>query len=125
MPRRTKAGRRVADDRKPLVKPAPPLAAAPVVLPRTRRPTASAVRVAPDALPAQHARASEIEQSLPVTGTSEMPGHRLFWAWYAAGVDTIRVAFDMQSAFVNQLFEASPASLAVQVHTAFHHRALA
>lgn len=123
MPRKTKTGR-VAEVRKPLVKAAPPLAATPVVLTSKRRPPIKATTPAPRTAPVATSQPAEIARSLPVTDAIEMPGQRLFWAWYGAGVDTIRFAFDVQSAFVKQVFETSPASLAAHVHAAFHDRAL-
>lgn len=49
-----------------------------------------------------------------------IPAHRLFWAWYGAGVDTVRYAFDVQSMLFRQMVEVSPVSLAFQVPVAFH-----
>ena len=53
----------------------------------------------------------------PVEAT---PAHRLFWAWYSAGVDTVRYAFDVQSVFIRQMIQVSPVSLALQCPVAFH-----
>lgn len=50
-------------------------------------------------------------------GTSH---HRLFLAWYTAGVDTVRCAYSAQSLLVRQMFEVSPVSLALQYLHAFH-----
>jgi hypothetical protein len=48
------------------------------------------------------------------------PAHRLFWAWYGAGVDTVRYVFDVQSVFIRQMIQVSPVSLALQCPVAFH-----
>lgn len=77
------------------------------------------------AAPAPEHDATPIAPKPATLSELSMPTHRLFWAWYAAGVDTVRFAFDVQSAFVTQLFEVTPASLAYQYHHAFHDRALA
>lgn len=53
----------------------------------------------------------------PAEATS---AHRLFWAWYGAGVDTVRYAFDVQSVFIRQMIQVSPVSLALQCPVAFH-----
>jgi hypothetical protein len=54
----------------------------------------------------------------PATAVDATPAQNLFWACYRAGVDTMRLAFDMQSALVRQSFQVSPASLALQCQVA-------
>lgn len=54
---------------------------------------------------------------MPIAGSSTQ---RLFWAWYAAGVDTILCACTIQSHLVRHMFALSPVSLASQFSTAFH-----
>lgn len=48
------------------------------------------------------------------------PAQRLFWAWYAAGVDTVRCAYSVQSLLARHVFEVSPVSLALRSMVAFH-----
>lgn len=52
--------------------------------------------------------------------TAATPAQRFFWAWYNAGVDTVRYAFDVHSVLVRQTIQVSPASLALQCSVAFH-----
>jgi hypothetical protein len=127
----TKKSRRVTPGRERRVKPAPPLAGAPVVLGRSA--PARVSRPTP-ATPAPIAAPDEATRQLPAAGIPQLAlydaatssaAQQLFWACYTAGVDTIRFAFDVQSAFVKQLFEVTPASLAYRYHHAFHDRALA
>lgn len=63
------------------------------------------------------ARAATSPLNLFNAGTSRQ---RLFWAWYTAGVDTVRCACSVQSLLVRQMFEVSPVSLALQFLHAFH-----
>jgi hypothetical protein len=126
----TKKSRRVTPGRERRVKPAKPLAGAPVVLGRStpqRLPRPKLATPAPIAPPeaARQSPAAEAPQIALYDAAGPGPTQHLFWACYTAGVDTIRFAFDVQSAFVKQLFEVMPAALAYQVHHAFHHRALA
>ncbi len=39
----------------------------------------------------------------PTNPAEATSAHRLFWAWYGAGVDTVRYAFDVQSMLVRQM----------------------
>jgi hypothetical protein len=122
MPRSKKA-RRVTEARARQAKTTPPLAGTPLVLARNTKPLVS--RPSKPSGPQESAALAPIPQPASSVAYLETPGQRLFWAWFAAGVDTMRFAIELHSAALKQIFEVSPASLAVQVHAAFHDRALA
>lgn len=44
----------------------------------------------------------------------------LFWAWYAAGVETVRCAYGVQSLLIRHVFDVSPVSLALRFMVASH-----